>query len=86
MKIMTLDPKATHANNPDCPSRLAPMPGGGWMCVDCGFQLIQRLIDTDHEDATAPVTRAIERLKELGAKEKACHGRPPILGSGVHES
>lgn len=50
MKVMTLDPRATHVNNPDCPSRLVPTPRGGWMCVDCGFEILQKLIDTDREE------------------------------------
>ena len=78
MKIMTLDPKLTHQNNPDCPSRLAPMPGGGWMCVDCGFQLVQKLLDSNDES----VRRSMERLKEM---EEAYEEPRPALGGGVYD-
>jgi len=46
MKIVVLDVRATHTNNPDCPMRLAPLPDGqGWICVDCGFEILQRSIE-----------------------------------------
>jgi|WetSurSiteA1Bulk_404760.scaffolds.fasta_scaffold16968_3 hypothetical protein len=50
MKIVTLDPKRTHANNPDCPSRLVPCPhGGSWQCVDCGCYILETIVTTAPE-------------------------------------
>jgi len=48
VRILTLDPRATHVNNPDCPMRLVPAPNGGWMCIDCGFQLIMKAVEVEH--------------------------------------
>jgi hypothetical protein len=50
VQVLTLDPKATHANNPDCPSRLAHMPNGHWACMDCGFQILQRWVRCTVDD------------------------------------
>lgn len=40
MLVKTLDPKKTHTNNPNCPSRLAQDPRGNWYCIDCGFRIV----------------------------------------------
>ena len=48
MRFMALDPVATHVNNPNCPMRLVRKPNGSWMCADCGFDILQKMIDTDH--------------------------------------
>lgn len=74
MKIMALDPKATHANNPDCPMRLVPaIDGKNWMCVDCGCYIIHTLIEVQ------PVPDHIKEVAErLGGELSEVHGRPPI--------
>jgi len=46
MWIEALDPKTTHSNNPDCPSRLVPLPfGDGWICIDCGCQIVRQRVE-----------------------------------------
>lgn len=40
MKIMTLDLRKTHVNNPDCKMRIAQKPNGSWYCADCGFEIV----------------------------------------------
>lgn len=48
MYVMTLDVRATHANNPDCPMHLAPLPNGrGWYCVDCGAEIVQKRLEVE---------------------------------------
>lgn len=48
MRIQTYDPKRTHEQNPDCPMRLAPAPGGGLYCVDCGAGILATSLEV-HE-------------------------------------
>ena len=44
--VLALDAKLTHQDNPDCPMRLIPTPrGDGWMCFDCGFEIIMQRIE-----------------------------------------
>jgi len=45
VSILALDPKTTHEDNPDCPSRLVRAPNDHWMCIDCGFQIIERRVE-----------------------------------------
>lgn len=46
MIVMTLDVRATHVNNPDCPMRIAPhLDGRGWYCVDCGFDILHKRVE-----------------------------------------
>jgi hypothetical protein len=82
MQVMTLDVRATHVNNPDCPMRIAPLPRGtGWYCVDCGCEILQKRLEVemgilDHYDL----------VDRMGATSKACHGRPPIRPRGLEET
>lgn len=61
MYVVTLDVKATHANNPDCPMRLAQKPqGGAWYCVDCGFEIMQKwikVLEKTEEELTVKIGR-----------------------------
>jgi hypothetical protein len=50
MQVVTLDPRATHVNNPNCPMRLALMPDGKtWYCVDCGFAILHKRLEVEEE-------------------------------------
>jgi hypothetical protein len=40
--ILTLAPKETHGQHQDCPMHLVPLPSGGWMCLDCGCELLMK--------------------------------------------
>jgi len=45
-RVLTLDPKATHEGNPDCPSRLVPAPDGrNWVCIDCGCYILMKYVE-----------------------------------------
>jgi hypothetical protein len=141
MYVTVLDVRGTHVNNPDCPMRIAQTPRGGWVCLDCGFEILQKRVNYHQftetvrgvlkmlevvDDPHGVVHRARELLKielrevgvlhddrhilnmpfydglepdalaeRMGAKRKACHGRPPItvperehvagVGSDPHE-
>ena len=51
MRILTLDVKGTHVNNPDCPMRLVPTPDShNWMCLDCGFYIMQAYVEVEEKD------------------------------------
>jgi hypothetical protein len=50
VRVRSLDPRATHVNNPDCPSRLIPMPNGHWMCIDCGFQILEKIVECSADE------------------------------------
>lgn len=50
MKVVVLDVRATHINNPICPSRLAQSPSGRWYCVDCGHDIIHKRIEVVERD------------------------------------
>ena len=47
MHVMTLDVRRTHENNPECPARIVQKPDGGWMCVDCGLDILFTRINTE---------------------------------------
>ena len=42
--ILTLAPKETHGRHQDCPMHLVPLPSGGWMCLDCGCELLMKRV------------------------------------------
>ena len=47
VQLMTLDPKTTHGDYVDCPSRLAQDPKGQWYCVDCGMPILWKKLDAE---------------------------------------
>lgn len=55
MMIMTLDVRATHVNNSDCPMRISLTPDGrNWMCVDCGLQILWKSIEVEEKKDDDP--------------------------------
>jgi len=73
MKVMVLDPKGTHENNPDCPSRLVQAPDWygktGWMCIDCGFHIIQKLITVRPEHSPpADIPKLVVEIEKVASE------------------
>lgn len=65
MHIVTLDVKRTHHNNPKCPSRIIRKPTGGWICADCGVDILHTRINTNE----SPLSRVLEDIAELDTVE-----------------
>lgn len=72
MRILTLDVRATHVNNPDCPMRLVPHPDGrNWICLDCGFEIVMKWVEL-HEETQERTLRCAEEpecVQPVGALE-----------------
>ncbi|OHD18658.1 MAG: hypothetical protein A2Y38_19495 [Spirochaetes bacterium GWB1_59_5] len=69
MQITYLDVKATHddpfESSEPCPAnRYVPQPNGGWMCLDCGRQVILGSIEVT--PTPSRVKRLTEALKRTG--------------------
>jgi len=46
MRVLCLNSKRTHNNNPECPQRLVPEPDRDhWYCLDCGLSIIQESVE-----------------------------------------
>lgn len=68
MYIMTLDVKRTHEGNPECPSRIVQRPDKGWMCVDCGLDILFKRIELNRREYVAVEDALDGRLS--GASKK----------------
>lgn len=73
--ILALDPKETHGEYSGCPSRLVRAPNGHWMCIDCGLQVVEKLVRcTVREDQreVCPVCGDREVLDDSYGNEEPC--------------
>lgn len=52
LRVVALDVRTSHKDNPDCEMRIAQNPQGQWYCVDCGVYIMNKGIEcgTDNDE------------------------------------
>lgn len=69
-RLMLLDPRKLHENNPECPGRLILLPTGAWCCFDCGAQVpltgveVAEVHDPSLEEAEALGREMAQQINE----------------------